>query len=114
MAYIDYDTASQIVRSLYPNAADPMLDLELEATKGDSYRPYAVAAKFMMTNYRQVIRAKDVTFQYDANSIRQILNLQRGNDLTDKNIPEGQTVDDLEAILCETCEDKGGIGINVY
>lgn len=104
MIAIDYDTAVEMVKQLYPTASNPMLDIELQLTKGSlRYRPYMVAAKFLLTEYRKIIKADEVTFAYSEEAIRGLLNRQLELDAGDI-IPEGQTVDDILSQICVTCE----------
>lgn len=116
---IDFDTASAIVKQIYPAAKDPMLSLELELTRGLlRYRPYLVISKFLMTEYRHVIKADEVTFEYNReNAIRGLLNRQKQLDIGD-TISEGQTVDDMLSELCSTCAVTGEtnqyLGINIF
>lgn len=92
MIIIDYDTAVEIVKSLYNSAKDPLLNVELELTKGErNYRPYLTAAKLMLTEYRRISKAEEVTFEYTDN-IKALLENQRALDSQD-TIPEGQTID---------------------
>lgn len=115
MIQIDYETAEQLVKQLYPSARDPMLGIELEITKGGvNYRPYLVAAKFILTEYRRIERADEVTFDYDINkSIRGLLNRQAELDLSD-TIPAGQSIDSLLDEICNPCKEtelSSGLGI---
>ena len=108
MIIIDYDTAVTMVKQLYPSAREPMLSIELELTRGiQRYRPYAVYAKFLLVEYRQIIKADEVTFAYNTNAIKQALLMQKQLDAGD-TIPDGQTVDDLMTMLneleCQTCD----------
>jgi len=100
---IDLDTGISIVQQLFPNAAEPLLTIELEATKIDNnYRPYLVAAKLIMTEYRQVIKADVVTFNYGDETIRNLLKRQK--ELDKLNGVTDEVLDDMLAELCETCE----------
>ena len=115
---IDLETATAIVQQIFPNAADPMLSLELEVTKGLlRYRPYIVAAKFIMTEYRRILKADVVNFEYDVDkTVRGLLNQQAKLDLGD-TIPEGQTVEDTLLELCETCLSSGEnylLGVQIF
>lgn len=114
---IDVETATAIVKQIYTNAADPMLSLELEVTKGLlRYRPYIVAAKFIMTEYRRLLKADVVNFEYDIDkTVRGLLNQQAKLDLGD-TVPEGQTVDDTLLELCETCLNSGEslLGVQIF
>lgn len=118
MISIDYDTAVAMVKQIYPAAKDPMLNIELELTKGSlRFRPYLVAAKFMLTEYRQIVRADEVTFQYDLEkTIRGLLNRQAELDAGDTTIPEGQSVADILTELCNTCVDVGSnqLGVQIF
>lgn len=114
---IDLETATAIVQQIFLNAADPMLSLELEVTRGLlRYRPYIVAAKFIMTEYRRLLKADVVTFEYDIDkTVRGLLNQQARLDIGD-TIPEGQTVEDALTELCETCSNSGEslLGVQIY
>lgn len=113
---IDLDTAIAVVQQLYPSAVDPLLGLELEATKGTNYRPYLVAAKFIITEYRQLVKADTVTFQYDIDkTVRGLLNRQKQLDVGDEaNIPEGQSVDGMLTEICNICAESSSVGISIY
>jgi hypothetical protein len=118
MGLIDFDQASALVKQLYPNAADPMLSYELENTKGQFYRPYLISAKFMLAEYRQLIKADEVSFAYDIiRTAKNLLSLQKLIDKNDNSIPEGQSVDDILGVInhveCEKCVNET-IGINIY
>lgn len=121
MITIDLETAIAIVQQLYPSAADPLLSLELEITKGSNYRPYAVYFKFLITEYRQLTKADEVNFSYSIlETAKQALMMQKSLDIGDDEIPEGQTVDELLALLTELeCNDCSTIssnilGVNIY
>jgi len=107
---IDYDTAAALVKQLYPTAKDPMLNIELELTRGQrNYRPYIVAAKFMLTEYRRIVKAEEVTFEYDlVSTIRGLLNRQKELDEQD-TIPESQTVDAALLELCQVCGSDSSV-----
>lgn len=112
MISIDYDTAVSMVKQLYPAARDPMLNVELELTRGLlRYRPYAVYFKFLITEYRKIIKADEVTFAYSDN-LRGILERQRELDAGD-TIPESQTVDNLLSQICVNCETSPASGIGL-
>lgn len=86
---IDYDTARSIVQQLYPEASDPLLEVELEKSKGrDNYRPWFVAARFMLAEYRQLTRADDVSFSYRIETIQNLFGTQATYDIGDV-IPPG-------------------------
>ena len=116
MITIELDNAIAIVQQLYPNAADPLLSLELEATKGTTYRPYYTAAKFIITEYRRIEKADSVTFQYDIErTLRGLLNRQKQLDIGDEeNIPKGQNVDDMLQEICNICSEVYNVGISIY
>jgi hypothetical protein len=119
MISIDYDTAEAMVKQLYPAAKNPMLSIELELTRGViNYRPYLTACKFLLTEYRQIVKADEVTFAYNREeTIRGLLNRQKELDTGD-TIPAGQTVDDVLVELCATCAVTGTIsnylGVNIF
>lgn len=101
---IDIDTGIAIVQQLFPNAAEPLMSIELEATKiENNYRPYLVAAKLIMTEYRQVVKADVVTFKYDDNTIRNLLKRQKEIDTI--NGVTDPVLDAMLTELCETCEN---------
>lgn len=100
---IDLDTGTQIVQQLFPNAADPLMTIELEATKiGNNYRPYLVAAKLIMTEYRRVVRADVVTFDYSDDTIRNLLKRQQDIDKIN-GVTDDTTIEDMLAELCTVC-----------
>lgn len=115
MITIELETAIAVVQQLYPNAADPLLSIELEVTKGTTYRPYITAAKFVLTEYRRLVKADEVTFDYDVEqTVRGLLNRQKQLDIDDENIPEGQTVDDMLTEICLVCSEVSTLGLNIY
>lgn len=86
----DIDEAKSITIQFYSNAKDPALTDLLEASKSDnSYRPYAVAAYFMLTEYRRIKKADEVTFEYDLQyTIEGLLKMQLARDCNDTTIDE--------------------------
>lgn len=106
---IDLATGKEIVQQLFPNALDPLMTIELEATKIDgNYRPYLVAAKLIATEYRQVVRADVVTFQYDDKTIKNLLKRQK--EIDSINGVTDTVIDDMLDELCETC-DTNNLGV---
>lgn len=119
---LDSDTASSLVKQLYPSAKEPMLGIELEITKGSiSYRPYAVYAKFLILEYRRLSKADTVAFQYNPEAAKNALNMQKSLDsIYGDVIPESQTVDalmgqlrDIECDFCENPTDSDNLGIMI-
>lgn len=99
MTTIDYDTGVAIVKQLYPQAQNPMLDVELEATKGKyNYRPYAVFAKFVAMQYRQITKADEVSFTYSREAVLSALALQQTLDDNDE-VPPEQSVSRITELL---------------
>jgi len=87
----DIDSAKAIVQQFYKAAADPALEDLLESSKSPNkgYRPYFVAAYFMYTEYRRIIKADEVTFAYDLKfTIEGLLNTQKAKDCNDTSIDE--------------------------
>jgi hypothetical protein len=112
---IDLETSTAMVKQLYPPASDPILSVELELTRGDKYRPYYVAAKFISMEYRRLIKADDVTFDYDIEmTLRSLLNRQKQLDTNDTSIPEDQTVELMLSEICFKCAEVQYLGVNVF
>ncbi len=87
----DIDNAKQIVQQFYPKAADPVLEDLLESSKSISrgYRPYFVAAYMIWTEYRRIVKADEVTFDYNVKfTIEGLLQTQLAKDCGDINIDE--------------------------
>lgn len=104
---IDLDTARAIVQQLYENAEDPLLEVELEKSKGrDNYRPWFVAARFMLAEYRQLTRADDVSFSYRIETIQNLFSTQSSYDIGDVIPPGFEANTQLEL-------DKSYIGITI-
>jgi hypothetical protein len=113
MITIDFDTAVEMVKQLYPQAKNPMLTIELELTKGSlRYRPYMVAAKFLLTEYRKIVKADEVTFSYSEDAIRGLLNRQLELDAGDV-IPDGQKVEDMLSQLCAKCDNTPASNLGI-
>lgn len=100
MAAMDIDVAKSIVKQFYPKALDPALEDILTLSKGSDYRPYFTAAFFIWAEYRQLIRADEVSFAYDKiYAVKGLLAIQRPIDIGLTDIPPGFTVDNLLAQL---------------
>lgn len=109
---IDLPTATQIVQQLYPGAADPLMTLELESTViGGVYRPYLVAAKLIMTEYRQIVKADVVTFQYSDDLIKNLLNRQK--DIDTVNGVSDPVLAAMITELCTSCDSIQSLGVTI-
>lgn len=96
---MNLETAKNVVGNYY-TAKEPSLTLLLEKSKGSDYRPFYVAAFFIASEYRQLIKADEATFAYDKKeSVIALLNMQKPLDRNDPNIPEGFTIDDVLASI---------------
>jgi hypothetical protein len=94
----DIETASAIVKQFYPNAANPVLEDLLEDSKSatNGYRPYIVSAYLIYTEYRRILKAEDVTFDYNTKfTIEGLINLQKAKDCGDETIDPCWTTDKI-------------------
>lgn len=85
----DLDQAKTIVKQFYQAAADPALEDLLESSKSANkgYRPYFVAAYFIYSEYRKLVKADEVTFSYDTKyTVEGLLNMQKAKDCNDTSI----------------------------
>lgn len=83
---LDIETAKTIVRQFYSSATDPALEDLLESSKSadKGYRPYFVAAYFIHADYRRIVKADEVTFDYDAAyTVQGLLTMQKAKDCSD-------------------------------
>lgn len=104
----DLDTAKKIVKQFYPKAADPALEDLLNSSKGKDLRPYYVAAFFIWSDYRQLIKADEASWNYDKVwSILGLLNMQKAKDCNDGTIDPCFVVDGL---LLQVNGSKPGSG----
>jgi len=93
------DEAKTIVNNIY-QANDVILTDVLTRSVGTNsrgqkvYRPYWTAAFLIITEYRRIKKADDVTFEYNEVSIKGLLALQDALD-DGLTIPLGMGVDDL-------------------
>lgn len=92
----DIEEAILITRQIYSKASDPMLTRLLTDSKGSKgFRPWYVAALFILTEYRRLIKADEATFDYDIDkTIQGLIAQQRPYDIG-AVIPLGFTLDDL-------------------
>ncbi len=114
---MNIEKAKLIVTNYFPDADDPALEEMLNVSSGikkDSgesyYRPQYVAAHFILTHYRQLTRADEVSFNYsDQTKIAQsLLDIQKAID-GDNEVSEGFRGDELLATI-----DEYPIGVSVY
>lgn len=92
----DIDQAKAIVQQFYGAAQDPALSVLLEDSKSQTkgYRPFFVAAYFIWTEYRQLIKADEATFSYDKKfTVEGLLNMQKMRDCNDETIDPCYKVD---------------------
>lgn len=85
---VDIDLAKTIVRQFFSSATDPALEDLLESSKSvnKGYRPYFVAAYFIHADYRRIVKADEVTFDYDAAyTVQGLLNMQKAKDCNDSS-----------------------------
>jgi hypothetical protein len=104
---VDKETSVTVVKSLY-NGNETLIDVELEITKAGGskgYRPYLVAAKLMMFEYRQIVKADEVTFKYNEDTVRNLLQNQKTLDADLTDIPENQNIDIFLNNICQTCDE---------
>lgn len=95
---LDIDTAKTIVRQFYSSAADPALEDLLESSKSvdKGYRPYFVAAYFIHADYRRIVKADEVTFDYDAAyTVQGLLTMQKSKDCNDVSFDSCWSVDTI-------------------
>lgn len=96
MLISDIDTAKDLVKQFYPKANDPALTDLLESSKGlKSYRPYFVAAYLIFSEYRRILKADEVTFDYNTMyTVQGLLSMQKAKDVGD-TIADQWSVDNL-------------------
>lgn len=111
------EDAKTIVKGVYPNANEVVLEDVLKRSQGVDkttklryYRPYWVAAFLILTEYRRLKKADDVTFEYDVKeTVEGLLSLARSLDNT-LDVPLGMSVDDL---LASFSDDNYSVGMFV-
>jgi len=79
----------------YIETSDIVLENLLESSKGNSYRPWFVAALEIYNQYEQLIRADVATFQYDKKALIGLLETQAMFDSTDDGVISPWLVSEL-------------------
>lgn len=82
---MDFDTAYQIVKQFFSRASDPLLTTLLNQYAVNNngvafFRPYIVAAIFMVTEYRRLVKADVASWEYSTEAIRSLIATQAAID----------------------------------
>lgn len=103
----DIEEATGIVQQIYAKAADPMLTRLLNDSKGSKgFRPWYVAALFIYTEYRRLVKADEATFEYNIEQTLDGLMAQQLAYDVGAVIPVGFDLDSLMASICSVCESS--------
>lgn len=109
MAIQDINEAKSIVAN-YVDSEDFTIEILLESSKGNNYRPWYVAALEIKNKYENIVRADIATFQYDKNAAKNLLDTQAKIDSTDSGVVSPWTVDELLAEI----DGYGSISVNIH
>lgn len=109
MAITDIDDAKQIVLS-YIETENITLEALLEASKGNYYRPWYVAALEIYNQYEQLIKADVASFAYDKNAVIGLLETQSRIDSGDN----GAISPWLTSELLAKISTENTISVNIH
>lgn len=104
------ETATQIVKSVNPDASEVIIGDLLDKSKGSDYRPYWVAAKTLYLNppNANLQKADDVTWFHWKDRISGLIETQASLDQLLEGIPEGtEAVNPLEFLPVSAISSAG-------